>query len=112
VQYVELPAAQLVTRVEKALAQIPGVVVQGSEEIPGRRTSGDVRYFFPQDEKAAAEVRDRVELAFAQEGYKLRLHLLPLDAMRFKKDRPGDIEVWIPPLGATTLLQEAIQRKR
>jgi len=112
VQYVERPDAQLVTRVEKALAQIPGVVVQGSEEIPGRRTSGDVRYFFPQDEKAAAEVRDRVELAFAQEGYKLRLQLLPLDAMRFKKDRPGDIEVWIPPLGATTLLQEAIQRKR
>jgi Flp pilus assembly protein TadD len=112
VQYVERPDAQLVTRVEKALAQIPGVVVQGSEEISGRRTSGDVRYFFPQDEKAAAEVRDRVELAFAQEGYKLRLHLLPLDAKRFRKEQPGDVEVWIPPLGATTLLQEAIQRKR
>jgi len=111
-QYVERPDAQLVARVEKALSQSPGLVVQGSEEVPGRRTSGDVRYFFPQDEKVATEVRDRVELAFAQEGYKLRLELLPLDAKRFKKEQPGDVEVWIPPLGATTLLQEAIQRKR
>jgi hypothetical protein len=71
-----------------------------------------VRYFFPQDEKAAAEVRDRVELAFAKEGYKLRLELLPLDAKRFAKEGAGDIEVWIPPLGATTLLQEAIQKRR
>jgi len=110
--YVELPDPQLVARVEKALAQGPGLVVQGSKGVPGLRTSGDVRYFFPQDEKAATEVRDRVELAFAQEGYRLRLELLPLDAKRFKKDQPGDVEVWIPPLGATTLLQEAIQRKR
>ena len=99
-------------RVAKALAQSPGLVVEGSQDVPGRRTSGDVRYFFPQDEKAATEVRDRVELALSQEGYRLRLPLLPLDAKRFDKARPGDLEVWIPPLGATTLLQEAIQRKR
>jgi tetratricopeptide (TPR) repeat protein len=68
--YVERPDAQLVARVEETLSRGAGLAVQGSEEVPGRRTSGDVRYFFPQDEKAAIEVRDRVERAVAQEGYK------------------------------------------
>ena len=100
------------TRWRKRSRQIPGLVVKGSEEVPGRRTSGNVRYFFPQDERAAAQVRDRVERALSQGGYTLRLSLLPLDATRSKKEKPGDLEVWIPPLRATSLLQEAIQSKR
>jgi tetratricopeptide (TPR) repeat protein len=110
--YVDGSDAQLVDQVAKALAQIPGLAVKGSEEVPGRRTSGNVRYFFPQDERAAAQVRDRVERALSQGGYTLRLSLLLLDATRSKKEKPGDLEVWIPPLRATSLLQEAIQSKR
>lgn len=64
------------------------------------QTGGQVRFFFPQDENAAGEVRTTVQSQLARAGTPLRLALQFRDAKEFPGVRPGTIEVWLPSLSA------------
>jgi tetratricopeptide (TPR) repeat protein len=61
---------------------------------------GQVLFFFPQDEKAAAEVRSLVQSQIARAGTAVRLEVLYRDAKLFQDMQPGTVEVWLPPLSA------------
>jgi tetratricopeptide (TPR) repeat protein len=64
------------------------------------RGAGQVRFFYAQDEKAAAEVRALVQSELARSGTPLRLGLPFRDAAQFPGVQPGTVEVWLPPLSA------------
>lgn len=62
------------------------------------RTQGDVRFFFPQDQRDAEGVKSLVESELARRGYRISLELLERDGRKFQFAAPGKIEVWLPPL--------------
>jgi hypothetical protein len=61
-------------------------------------STGDVRYFFPEDRESAGRVKEQVEAALGRQGHRLTLRLLERDASRFAHARPGNVELWLPPL--------------
>ena len=70
--------------------------VTNDEYIDDSLTNGDVRYFFKEDKELAKTVlKDFVDMA-CNEGYELKLKLLPLTK---NKDRniKNTIEVWLSP---------------
>jgi tetratricopeptide (TPR) repeat protein len=62
------------------------------------RTKGEVQFFFRQDEKRAFEAKSITESALAEEGISVRLEIIYRDAKERPGRKPGDIEVWLPPL--------------
>jgi len=83
-------------------------------------TQGFVRFYYPQDEKVAAEVRDRIQSQLAARGTVLRLGLRLTDAKQLAAEqpssrpeipRPGTVEVWLPSL-STPLRDIPIQQQR
>jgi hypothetical protein len=71
------------------------------------RSTGDVRYFFPDDEKLAVRVKDATEFALAQSGYKIPLKLLRRDAANYPNAQQGTVEVWLPALGRSPYAQRS-----
>lgn len=61
-------------------------------------TNGEVRYFSQADEAQGAAIRALVESGLAQQGVKSSLDLRYLDAKKFPDAKPGQLEVWLPPL--------------
>ena len=94
--YVNPADQRTLTQVTKMLSS-KGYRVQGTELVTNR-TDGDVRYFHPEDEPQAAEVKRIVESGLAEQGVKLSLDLTALKAEDFPQAQPGSIEVWIPSL--------------
>jgi tetratricopeptide (TPR) repeat protein len=94
--------ARLSRQLESQLQALGGrrFVIAGAAERLGVRVRGDVRYFYPQDEEAAYTVRDHVQRILAKQGTPVELALRTLDARSFPRAAPGEVEVWIPPLGA------------
>lgn len=93
-------AAEAVRRALERNFNVPRI-----ESLPGRRTSGDVRYLVSDDkdqaarnERLARTVATAAETALAQAGFKVGLRIIALDAKRFPDANPGVIEVWLPPL--------------
>lgn len=91
------PADKSVVALVTTMLKNKGYQVQGSELITNR-TDGDVRYFYQEDKQRAAEVKRLVESSLAEQGVKLDLDLLSLNATKFPQAQQGSIEVWIPPL--------------
>jgi MinD-like ATPase involved in chromosome partitioning or flagellar assembly/tetratricopeptide (TPR) repeat protein len=77
------------------------------------RGDGDVRYFFAEDEAFARKVVSTTELLLAQQGVRVQLKLLRLDAKDFAKARAGTVELWLPSLTTTQPLPrpEFVQRQ-
>gem|GEM_PF-3318552 len=71
------------------------------------RTQGDVRFFFSQDRPAAERVKSVVEAELTGLGFPLTLQLLERDGGQFQFAAPGKIEVWIPPLPTSSIVQTA-----
>jgi general secretion pathway protein A len=71
------------------------------------RTQGDVRFFFSQDRAAAERVKSVVEAELTALGFPLTLRLLERDGAHFQFAAPGKIEVWIPPLPTSSVVQTA-----
>ncbi len=62
-------------------------------------TSGDIRYFYPEDQAAAEKIKQTVQRNLQQQGIKQNLELTFLSSSAAKAPR-GQIEVWLPPLPA------------
>jgi cellulose biosynthesis protein BcsQ len=67
------------------------------ETVPGK-SGGDVRYFFPEDEKLAERVKRATEFALAKRDLGITLTVIRRDAKQFPRAARGTIEVWLPPL--------------
>ena len=66
------------------------------------RTQGDVRFFFMRDRRDAERVKSLVESELGRRGYPISLKLLERDGRKFEFAAPGNIEVWLPPLGSSS----------
>ncbi len=88
-------------RVNRLVDQLrqDGFDVRGAEPRT-ERTAGDVRFFFPDDRRAAEAIATATERVLASEGYPVRLQRLALDSARFPDASRGQIEVWLPALRA------------
>ena len=94
-QYIDNNDLQIVEYLRERL-QKRGFYVQ---IVPARAyTSGLVRYFFLQDEKRSMDVREIIESSLAERGLSLRLQPDYRDDKEYPTAKPGNIEVWLPPL--------------
>ncbi len=74
-----------------------GISVQGMQ--PGDSfTTGDVRYYYPEDKKNASQVQQIVAEALQQQSRPVTIKLRFLGGTYYKNVPRGSIEVWIPPL--------------
>ena len=72
--------------------------VQGTEYVT-QPTTGDVRYFYPEDADKAAQIRAATQTFFNKQGSPLKIALRYPRGLTSKVAR-GWIEVWIPSLKA------------
>lgn len=64
---------------------------------PGLST-GDVRFFYPQDRATAMAIKQTVEQALASRGVMLTMSMVERDGSKFPGSAPGKLEVWLPSL--------------
>jgi tetratricopeptide (TPR) repeat protein/cellulose biosynthesis protein BcsQ len=85
--------------VAKSLAG-KGWRIEGTELRP-ERTAGDIRYFFPVDQRRAVQLGSDIELTLAQHGVRLKLRVRYLDPKEFSlSPLHGHLEAWLPSLSA------------
>lgn len=71
------------------------------------RTGGDVRFFFPGDQREANAVKFVVEAELRKRGFPISLQLLERDGRKFQHAAPGKIEVWLPPLPGRSKINDS-----
>ncbi|GAB3245550.1 KGGVGR-motif variant AAA ATPase [Chitinimonas naiadis] len=103
IQYASKNDDALVESLRIALAN-DGVKVPAAQMI-GPRSSGDVRYFYPEDLPTAAKVKTDTEQLLARNGYLQTLKLLQINPRDLPKNTDaatlrGQIEVWLPVLAS------------
>lgn len=77
--------------------------VDGSRpELRTQATSGDIRFFFPRDQPAAAALKVQAESALAALGTQLSLATIYLDAKRYPSAQPGRLELWLPSISVAS----------
>jgi hypothetical protein len=92
-EYADRP---VITQIAKAL-QAAGYELP-DPRIANGRSQGDVRFFFPDDQREANRVKFLVEAELRKRGFPISLQLLERDGRKFQHAAPGKIEVWLPPL--------------
>jgi len=95
IQYSRAADLKAIGNLKTALAK--RFAVQTADFVPSA-SSGDVRYAFPEDQKSAEQIASLVQANLASQGYVLRISVIKLARERFPNARPGNIEVWLPPL--------------
>ena len=63
--------------------------------------------FFSEDRRDAEKVKSIVESELARLGYRISLDVLERDGKKFQFAAPGKIEVWIPALPTSSIVQTA-----
>jgi hypothetical protein len=97
-QYSSRADAQRVKELAATLTtNLAPLVVEPPEVIAGK-TAGDVRYFFPEDEKLAQRVKRATEFALTKRDLGITLNVIRRDAKQFPRAARGTIEVWLPAL--------------
>ncbi len=103
-QYRAGDAAGAVDMLRKSLIEALKPATVTLPEAVTTRSDGDVRYFFVDDETFARKVASTTELVLANEGVRVQLKLLRLDAKDFANARSGSVELWLPSLTAPQAL--------
>ena len=112
-QYRAGDAASAVDTLRKSLIEALKPATVTLPEAVTTRSDGDVRYFFVDDEAFARKVASTTELVLANQGVRVQLKLLRLDAKDFANARSGSVELWLPSLTAPQALPrpDFVQRK-
>lgn len=98
--YADASDQPVVEQVNAALTEaLTGLTVDRPERAAAR-TAGDVRYFYPADEKLAQRVKRATETALGKQNISVSLTLLSRSAKAFPTAQAGTIEVWLPSLTA------------
>jgi MinD-like ATPase involved in chromosome partitioning or flagellar assembly len=109
-QYVNQADSDTVEKVEAILDEnLKPLSLPSPELVPGGKTSGDVRYFFPTDEKLALRAKRATEFALANVGIRLTLTVLARDAKKFPYATSGAVEVWLPSLRSKSVSGKALR---
>ena len=98
VHYVDEIDVDRVKELRKALATTLKPATMAAAERVTSGSSGDVRYFFSEDEAFAKKVLGSTELLLAKQGTRIDLKLLRRDAKGYSRAKPGAVEVWLPAL--------------
>ncbi len=98
-QYLDRKDLPTLTAIGKSLdSQSKGLYrVAGKPELVTAPTTGDIRYYYEEDEKIARQVKKIVEETLRKRGIQIKLDLRYWPRMA-KKVPTGWIEVWVPPL--------------
>ncbi|HEX5100441.1 MAG TPA: NB-ARC domain-containing protein [Polyangiaceae bacterium] len=99
IQYSRAADAKAVQNLRSGIAK--RFAVQASDLVQSASTSGDVRYAFPEDQRSAEQIAWLVQTNLASQGYVLHISVIKLSQKSFPNARPGNIEVWLPPLSDT-----------
>ncbi len=83
--------------ISKALSANPSYNVADKFQLVTQPTSGDVRYFYPDDKSNAENIKSIVERTLKQRGITESLELIFRENLAVKAPR-GVIEVWLPSL--------------
>jgi hypothetical protein len=92
-------------RDERAVAQLmaalkaPVYAIEPAQLVKAN-SGAQVRFFFPEDQAAANDLRDRIQRQLAAQGFVLRISAQRLDVSRFPSAKAGRIEVWLPSLSS------------
>jgi cellulose biosynthesis protein BcsQ len=106
-QYTDSADQKLVAELRASLSDTLKPLQVSRPELVNIRTNGEVRYFFSEDEKLAARVKDATEFALARIDYKVALRLAYRDAANYPKAQQGTVEVWLPALERSRYGQRA-----
>jgi Mrp family chromosome partitioning ATPase len=99
VQYAAKEDGDAVRAVVEGLKQKGALLTFSPDpELVVEARGNDVRYFYPQDEKTAYQVKTLVEGEFARQGTPVRLAVRFVEPSKLPRARPGHLEVWLPPL--------------
>ena len=91
---------------DRKTAQAVGAAFAGTQvkvaalEARAGSRDGEVRYFFAADSDAARQVKLTAERALKSQGYD---RAIAVNSVQNDKARPGNVELWLPPLAATSL---------
>ncbi len=96
-QYQDINDLATLNAIGRALSARPGYKVQGKPQLVTQPTSGDVRYFYEEDEVKAREIKKLVEEALRRRGIQLSLELRFPKSLASRVPK-GWFEVWLPPL--------------
>jgi tetratricopeptide (TPR) repeat protein len=96
---------------ENVVASIVDALRSSSMRVQGMQpgdsyTTGDIRYYYPEDKKNAGKVQEIVSESLKAQNRELKLKLRFLGGTYYKNVQRGSIEVWIPPLSASLQLSD------
>ncbi len=89
-----------VGRVREAIARALAPAEVPAPELIRSDETGNVRFFFPEDQSLAERAKTATETTLTEIGHPVTLVNWARDARSFPNARRGTIEVWLPPLVA------------
>ncbi|TWO65498.1 tetratricopeptide repeat protein [Caenimonas sedimenti] len=103
IQFQSIGDDKLVEELRRALGQEFKDVAVPPGEMATISTAGDVRFYFPADEKLATAVKESIETFMARKRIRVALKLIKRDIVEKSSPvRAGTVEVWLPPLTGGT----------
>ena len=94
----DMPDGPLIGELAAAL-KTRGFEVPDPRPVKPGLSTGDVRFFYPQDRATAMAIKQTIEQALARRGVTLTMAVLERDGSKFPASAPGKLEVWLPSLG-------------
>ncbi|QQS48237.1 MAG: tetratricopeptide repeat protein [Acidobacteriota bacterium] len=100
----DLPTLNAIRRALESQAN-GAFVVADKPELVTQPTTGDIRYYYDEDEKTARRVKRIVEDSMSKRGLEMKLELRVLKRLASRVPQ-GWIEVWLPPLSTQYPVQQ------